>query len=151
MKPGLSYLRLAMQTGKPALGHAAAEQPYSKGLRRQAARKRGSATIELRNRRCCDPVPWLTCRGCRGRQRPDFKSLPATCAAATGVIFLAGNPISLKKNSFLADFAARGLAPQAKSEGVVLEGDLSPSNSTNQNLPFHTEGAEGFAFCSFEH
>ena len=31
MKAGLSYLRLAMQTGKPVPGHAAAEQPYSKG------------------------------------------------------------------------------------------------------------------------
>ena len=46
---------------------------------------------------------WPTCRGCRGRQRPDFQSYAATCAPRAGA-FLRQGACDQSKKAFLADF-----------------------------------------------
>jgi len=85
----------------------------------------------------------LTCRGCWGRQRPDFQSYAATCAPRAGA-FLRQGACDQSKKGFLADFTTRRFVPvysasflfrinrhktQVKSGGGSLEGGAcSPLN-----------------------
>jgi len=85
----------------------------------------------------------LTCRGCRGRQRPDLKSYAAACTPRAGA-FLRQGACDQSKKGFLADFTTRRFVPvysafilfrinrhktQVKSGGGSLEGGAcSPLN-----------------------
>jgi len=52
----------------------------------------------------------LTCRGCWGRQRPDFLSYAATCAPRAGA-FLRQGACDQSKKGFLTDFTTRRFVP----------------------------------------
>ena len=53
---------------------------------------------------------WQTCRGYRGRQRPDLQSYAAACTPRAGP-FLRQGACDQSKKGFLADFAARRFGP----------------------------------------